>query len=63
MPDMFTKRGQDEAGACYQGAAYGRSLTVMGPPFGKQSEEEWHREVHDAIGCCTDDTSNFTAAS
>lgn len=63
MPNVSTERRQDEAGARKEGAAHSCTLAVAGPSFGEEGEQKRHGKVHDAIGCCANNTCNLAGAS
>ena len=58
MPDIGAERGQNEADTHQHRPAQSRSLAFPGPAASEEGEEEWHREVHDAVGGRANDTGN-----
>lgn len=62
MPDVSAEGGQEEAEACKRSAAKSCGLASTGPSSSEQREQERHGEIHDAVGCCADDTGDFLTA-
>lgn len=58
MPYMRTERRQKKAYARQYNPAERRGLPSASPSPSEQRKEEWHRDIHNAIGSRANDTSN-----
>ena len=62
MPDVSAEGGQEKADACKRSAAKSCGLASTSPSSGEQREQERHGEVHDAVGGCANDSSDFATS-